>query len=86
MRSVTRFPPLLWWRKATCGTEMSEAAGSRRLMSGVRDPLCANTSGVGEMLLDAHAAWCAPTYHRLAEARPMMADSEWRERSVSDFR
>jgi glycerate kinase len=37
----------------TAVLEMSEAAGSRRLKSGVRDPLCATTSGVGEMLLDA---------------------------------
>jgi glycerate kinase len=33
--------------------EMSEAAGLRRLTSGVRDPLRANTFGVGEILLDA---------------------------------
>src|SRR5947208_13089047 len=33
--------------------EMSEAAGLRRLTNGVRDPLRANTFGVGEMLLDA---------------------------------
>ncbi len=34
-------------------TEMSEAAGMRRLSGGERDPLRANTFGVGEMLLDA---------------------------------
>jgi glycerate 2-kinase len=33
--------------------EMSEAAGMRRLCEGERDPLRANTVGVGEMLLDA---------------------------------
>jgi glycerate kinase len=33
--------------------EMSEAAGMRRLSGGERDPLRANTFGVGEMLLDA---------------------------------
>jgi glycerate 2-kinase len=33
--------------------EMSEAAGMRRLCEGERDPLRANTFGVGEMLLDA---------------------------------
>jgi glycerate kinase len=33
--------------------EMSEAAGLQRLTSGVRDPLRANTFGVGEILLDA---------------------------------
>ena len=34
-------------------TEMSEAAGLRRLTSRVRDPLRASTFGVGEILLDA---------------------------------
>jgi len=34
-------------------TEMSEAAGLRRLTSDVRDPLRTNTFGIGEMLLDA---------------------------------
>jgi glycerate kinase len=33
--------------------EMSEAAGMRRLSEGERDPLLANTFGVGEMILDA---------------------------------
>jgi glycerate 2-kinase len=33
--------------------EMSEAAGMRRLSEGERDPICATTFGVGEMLLDA---------------------------------
>jgi len=33
--------------------EMSEAAGMRRLCEGERDPLRANTFGIGEMLLDA---------------------------------
>ena len=33
--------------------EMSEAAGMRRFSGGERDPLRANTFGVGEMLLDA---------------------------------
>jgi glycerate 2-kinase len=33
--------------------EMSEAAGMRRLSKGERDPLQANTFGVGEMILDA---------------------------------
>ena len=33
--------------------EMSEAAGMRRLKNTVRDVMCANTFGVGEMLLDA---------------------------------
>jgi glycerate kinase len=33
--------------------EMSEVAGMRRLPEGERDPLCANTFGVGEMLLNA---------------------------------
>ena len=33
--------------------EMSEAAGMRRLAENERDPLRANTFGVGEMLLDA---------------------------------
>jgi glycerate kinase len=33
--------------------EMSEAAGMRRLSKGERDPLRANTFGVGEMILDA---------------------------------
>src|SRR2546430_3408054 len=34
-------------------TEMSEAAGMRRLSESERDPICATTFGVGEMLLDA---------------------------------
>ena len=38
---------------ATAVMEMSEAAGWRRLLSEVHDPLRANTFGVGEMLLDA---------------------------------
>ncbi len=33
-------------------TEMSEAAGMRRLSESERDPICATTFGVGEMLLD----------------------------------
>src|SRR6266536_2326773 len=33
--------------------EMSEAAGMRRLSENERDPLSANTFGVGEMILDA---------------------------------
>jgi glycerate kinase len=33
--------------------EMSEAAGMRRLSENERDPVCANTFGVGEMILDA---------------------------------
>jgi glycerate kinase len=33
--------------------EMSEAAGMRRLSEDERDPICATTFGVGEMLLDA---------------------------------
>jgi glycerate 2-kinase len=33
--------------------EMSEAAGMRRVSENERDPLCANTFGVGEMMLDA---------------------------------
>lgn len=40
--------------------EMSEAAGMRRLSEGERDPLRANTFGVGEMILDA-------TRHGVAE-------------------
>jgi glycerate kinase len=38
---------------ASAVIEMSEAAGLRALKNGVRDVLCANTFGVGEMLLDA---------------------------------
>jgi len=54
MRSVTDFRALLLaGGRPYSGTGNERAAGSRRLMSGVRDPLCANTSGVGEMLLDA---------------------------------
>ena len=34
-------------------TEMSEAAGMRRLSESESDPICATTFGVGEMLLDA---------------------------------
>jgi glycerate 2-kinase len=33
--------------------EMSEAAGMRRLSESERDPICASTFGVGEMILDA---------------------------------
>jgi glycerate kinase len=33
--------------------EMSEAAGMRRVSEGERDPVCATTFGVGEMILDA---------------------------------
>src|SRR5215471_17988007 len=35
--------------------EMSEAAGMRRLAETERDPICATTFGVGEMILDATA-------------------------------
>jgi glycerate kinase len=39
--------------RKTAVIEMSEAAGMRRLSESERDPLLANTFGVGEMLLDA---------------------------------
>jgi glycerate kinase len=44
----------VWLRERTMVVmEMSEAAGGRRIASHERDPLRANTIGVGEMLLDA---------------------------------
>ena len=44
----------LWLRdKITAVLEMSEAAGGWRIASHERDPLCANTFGVGEMMKDA---------------------------------
>ncbi len=41
------------WLGRSAVMEMSEAAGMRRLKNTIRDPLRANTFGVGEMLLDA---------------------------------
>ena len=42
-----------WLADGPAVMEMSEAAGWRQRTSGIRDPLRANTFGVGEMLLDA---------------------------------
>ena len=50
-RSITA--RYVWLReRALAVMEMSEAAGLRRIAPRERDPICANTCGVGEMLLD----------------------------------
>src|SRR5216110_980214 len=64
--------------------EMSEAAGMRRLSAGERDPLRANTFGIGEMLIAAARRGADQIIIGSAAARRTTAASEWREHLVFD--
>jgi glycerate kinase len=71
--------------RATAVMEMSETCGLWRIPAHERDPLCANTYGVGEMLSVAIDRGTKKSSSVWVAARRTTEGSEWRGLSVTAF-